>query len=70
MSPTGRQFSEAASRRDLVQFHAQYRTEHDVPMYRRPSRAWCSSLIMAGRLPRHFHSSLGMMTLVELRPCT
>jgi hypothetical protein len=31
MSPTGRQFSEAASRRDLVQFYAQYRTEHDVP---------------------------------------
>jgi len=31
MSPTGRRFSEAASRRDLVQFYAQYRTEHDVP---------------------------------------
>ena len=31
MSLTGRQFSEAASRRDLVQFYAQYRTEHDVP---------------------------------------
>jgi hypothetical protein len=30
-------------------------------MYRRLSRAWCSSLIMAGRLPRHFHSSLGMI---------
>ena len=31
MSLTGRQFSEASSRRDLVQFYAQYRTEHDVP---------------------------------------